>query len=176
MTGAANVLSPWRGFSGLNPSPVAVHNKAERGARPYRLVVYSPQASPKAHRMQSTRPVFLDLRRIKLPITGIVSILHRISGVLMVLTIPLAAILFNRALASPEGFATVVALLDNWLVRLLLLVLTWSLLHHLLAGIRYLLLDLGFGLERPAARQSARGVLVAAAALLLVLIILGALL
>lgn len=125
--------------------------------------------------MQSTRPVFLELWRIKLPITGIVSILHRISGVLMVLTIPLVAMLFNRALASPDGFAAVVALLDSWLVRLLLLVLTWSLLHHLLAGIRYLLLDLGFGLERPAARQSARGVLVAAAALLLVLIILGAL-
>jgi succinate dehydrogenase / fumarate reductase, cytochrome b subunit len=57
--------------------------------------------------MQSNRPVFLDLWRIKLPATGIVSILHRISGVLMVLAIPAAAILLSEALSGPEGFAAV---------------------------------------------------------------------
>lgn len=118
--------------------------------------------------MQTTRPVFLDLWRIKLPISGVVSILHRISGILMVLTIPLAALLFHYALSGPEGFATAAGILDFWLVKLILLVLAWSLLHHLFAGIRYLLLDLGLGLDRSAARRSAMIALVAAIVVLII--------
>jgi succinate dehydrogenase / fumarate reductase, cytochrome b subunit len=116
--------------------------------------------------MQTTRPVFLDLRRIKLPISGVVSILHRISGIMMVLAIPVAAVLFHQALSGPDGFAGAAAFLDFWLVKLALLVLAWSLLHHLFAGIRYLLLDLGLGLDRSAARRSATIALVAAIAVL----------
>jgi hypothetical protein len=72
--------------------------------------------------------VFLDLLRIKLPLSGIVSILHRVSGVLMVLTIPIVAILFHQALSSPEGFAATAAVLDTWLTKLVLLGLLWALL------------------------------------------------
>lgn len=111
--------------------------------------------------MQSTRPVFLDLRRIKLPISGYVSILHRVSGVLMVLAIPAASILLHQALSGPAGYAASAAFLDHLLVQLALLVLLWSLLHHVFAGIRYLLLDLGIGLDRSAARQSAWVALIA---------------
>ncbi len=118
--------------------------------------------------MQTTRPVFLDLWRIKLPATGIVSILHRISGVLMVLAIPTAAILLHQALSGPDGFAAAVGFFSSWPIRLALLVLTWSLLHHLFAGVRYLLLDLGIGLERAAARQSAWTAIVAALVVLAV--------
>ncbi|CRI66308.1 Succinate dehydrogenase, cytochrome b556 subunit [Thiocapsa sp. KS1] len=118
--------------------------------------------------MQTTRPVFLDLWRIKLPLSGVVSILHRISGVMMVLTIPVAAILFHQALSGPEGFALVAGILDFWLVKLVLVVLAWSLLHHLFAGIRYLLLDLGLGLDRSAARRSAMIALAAAIAVLVI--------
>lgn len=118
--------------------------------------------------MQRTRPVFLDLWRIKLPLSGVVSILHRISGVMMVLTIPVAAILFHQALSGPEGFALVAGILDVWLVKLVLAVLAWSLLHHLFAGIRYLLLDLGLGLDRSAARRSAMIALAAAIAVLVI--------
>lgn len=118
--------------------------------------------------MQTTRPVFLDLWRIKLPATGIVSILHRVSGVLMVLAIPGAAILFHQALSGPQGFATAASFLSSWLARLALLVLAWGLLHHLLAGVRYLLLDLGLGLERDAARQSAWTATIAAVAVLVI--------
>jgi len=118
--------------------------------------------------MQTTRPVFLDLWRIKLPISGVVSILHRISGVLMVLAIPASAILFHQALSGPEGFAAASGFLDRWLVKLVLLVLAWSLLHHIFAGIRYLLLDLGFGLDRLAARRSAVIALACAIAVLVI--------
>lgn len=123
--------------------------------------------------MHTTRPVFLDLRYIKLPISGLASILHRISGVLMVLTIPIIAILFHQALSGPEGFAATVAFLGTWPVKLAVLVLLWGLFHHLLAGIRHLFLDYGVGLDRPVARFTARLSIVVAPILLLVTIILS---
>lgn len=118
--------------------------------------------------MVKPRPVFLELWRIRLPIPGVVSILHRISGVLMVLAIPLFAALFAQALASPEGFAEVATLAKSPLGQLALLLLGWSLLHHLLAGIRYLALDLGWGLDRPTARKTAWTTLYSALALVLI--------
>jgi succinate dehydrogenase / fumarate reductase, cytochrome b subunit len=112
--------------------------------------------------MTPHRPVFLELWRIQLPVPGVVSILHRISGVMMVVAIPLFAWLFAQALASPEGFAASAAFLGNPLVQLGLLVLAWALLHHLIAGIRYLLIDLGLGVDLPTARRSAWTSLIAA--------------
>lgn len=110
---------------------------------------------------QTTRPVFLELWRIRLPASGYVSILHRISGVLMVLAIPAGAWLLERALSGPEGFDQAAAALASAPAKAVLLLLTWSLLHHLFAGIRFLLLDLGIGLDRAAARQSAWTAIVA---------------
>lgn len=120
--------------------------------------------------MQTTRPVFLRLWQIRLPLPGVVSILHRVSGLLLVLAIPFALALFAQALSGPEGFAASAAALGRWEVRLLLLVLVWGLIHHLVAGLRYLLLDLGIGLERLAARRSARLVLIATAVILVVVV------
>jgi succinate dehydrogenase / fumarate reductase cytochrome b subunit len=99
---------------------------------------------------------------------GVVSILHRISGVLMVLSIPVLAWLFAQALAGPEGFSASAAFLGHPLVRLGLLVMAWALLHHLIAGVRYLVIDLGIGLDRPTARGTAWTALMAALALTLV--------
>lgn len=118
--------------------------------------------------MSPNRPIFLELWRIKLPATGMVSILHRLSGLLMVLAVPLAATLLALSLSGPEGFEAVAAALDHWLARLALLMLAWSLLHHLLAGLRHLLLDLGIGLDRPVARASAWGTIGAALAVLVI--------
>jgi succinate dehydrogenase / fumarate reductase cytochrome b subunit len=118
--------------------------------------------------MVKQRPVFLELWRIRLPIPGVVSILHRISGVLMVLAIPVFAALWAQALSSPTGFEQALALTGSPLGKLALIVLGWALLHHLLAGLRYLALDLGWGLERPAARKSAWAALYGALALTLV--------
>jgi len=105
--------------------------------------------------MTTNRPVFLDLWRIRLPVPGVVSILHRVSGVLMVLSIPVFVTLFAQALSSPEGFAAAAAFVGHPLVRLVLLVMAWALLHHLFAGIRYLVIDLGWGVDRPTARKTA---------------------
>ena len=117
--------------------------------------------------MTTKRPVFLELWRIHLPVGGVVSILHRVSGVLMVLSVPVFAWLLAQALASPAGFAASAGFLANPLVRLALLVLAWALLHHLLAGLRYLVIDLGIGVDRPTARRSAWTALTAALVLTL---------
>lgn len=125
--------------------------------------------------MQTTRPVFIDLWRIKLPATGYVSILHRLSGVLMVISIPIGAYLFDMAVSGPEGFAAVSAFFSHWFVRLALLAVVWSLLHHLFAGIRYLLIDLHFGLDRASSRRSATATIVLALVALVVVMIVGVL-
>lgn len=104
------------------------------------------------------RPVYLDLRQIKMPITAIVSILHRVSGVLMFLALPWGIYLLDRSLTSPAGFAQVSAYFDHLLVKLVALLLLWSLLHHAAAGVRHLLLDFDIGIEIEAARRSARAV------------------
>jgi succinate dehydrogenase / fumarate reductase, cytochrome b subunit len=123
--------------------------------------------------MPTTRPVFLTLWQITLPLPGVVSILHRLSGVLMVLALPVAAILLHQALRSPDGFTATAAFLTSWTGKLALLLLLWSLSHHLLAGLRHLLLDLDIGLERAVARRSAKIVLIAAPLLTVALLAAG---
>ncbi|ESQ16850.1 MAG TPA: succinate dehydrogenase, cytochrome b556 subunit [Chromatiaceae bacterium] len=104
--------------------------------------------------MTTSRPVFLQLTQIKLPISALVSILHRVSGVLMIISMPIFAILFAQALQGPEGFAASAAFLNNPLVKLGLFFLGWALLHHLFTGIRYVIIDLGFGVDLPVARTT----------------------
>ena len=119
------------------------------------------------------RPVFLNLFKIRLPVPGVASIAHRISGVLLFLAIPLFLCIFQRSLQGEAGYAEALALLRHPLVMLISLVLLWSLLHPWLAGIRYLLIDVDVGVERTAARKSAWTVLVLAP--VLTVIILGVL-
>ncbi len=106
------------------------------------------------------RPKHLDLAKIRLPMPGFVSILHRVSGALMFLLIPLCLYLLDRSLASPESYAGLVGFLGHPLLKLVLLALLWAFLHHLCAGIRFLLLDLHIGSALPVARSSSAAVLV----------------
>jgi succinate dehydrogenase / fumarate reductase cytochrome b subunit len=89
-----------------------------------------------------TRPVYLNLFKIRLPVTGIVSLAHRLSGVLLFLSLPVCVWLLERSVSSPEGFAQVMTLFSHLSIKLLGLVLFWSLAHHFFAGIRFLLLDI----------------------------------
>jgi succinate dehydrogenase / fumarate reductase, cytochrome b subunit len=116
------------------------------------------------------RPVFLNLLQIRLPIPGVVSIAHRISGVLLFLAIPLFLLLFQRSLQGEAGFAEAAAWLRQPLVMLVTVVVVWSLLHHWLAGIRYLLIDLDVGVDRLPARRSAWAVIVLAPVLTVILL------
>lgn len=111
------------------------------------------------------RPKYLSLPailfQIRLPLPGWVSILHRVSGALLVF--PFAAwllYLLDKSLATPEGFETIRGYLDMPLAKLGLLVFVWAYCHHFCAGIRYLLLDLNAGVELRPARASALAVIV----------------
>jgi succinate dehydrogenase / fumarate reductase cytochrome b subunit len=96
-----------------------------------------------------------DLIRYRLPVPGVLSILHRVSGALMVLLLPWTLWLLDLSLRSALGYQQLRQVVDGWLVKAVLAVLAWALLHHVVAGIRYLLLDLDLGVDRPSARRSA---------------------
>ena len=94
----------------------------------------------------------------RLPAPGMVSILHRISGALMFLLLALVIWLLQLSLASELSFMRLKELASHWWVKLVFVALAWALLHHLVAGIRYLLLDLHLGVEKSAANRSALAV------------------
>ena len=104
---------------------------------------------------KNQRPVFLNLTKIRLPVTGIVSIFHRLSGLLLAFCIPLLIYLFDLSLRSPQGFAEVQQLLQSPLLKLVLTVGAWALSHHLIAGVRFLLIDIDIGILKASARRSA---------------------
>ena len=108
------------------------------------------------------RPVFLNLLVIRLPVAGVMSIIHRVTGVLMTLATPLLIYLLDLSLSGPEGFTAASGLLTGTWGRISLFVAAWALLHHLFAGIRYLLIDLDAGVEKPLFRHTALAVIVAA--------------
>ena len=101
------------------------------------------------------RPVFLDLLKIDMPATAILSIGHRISGVLLFLSIPFFLYLFDLSLASEAGFDQAMSILNQGFIKVLCVMLLWGLIHHLLAGIRFLLLDIHIGMNKQAASKSA---------------------
>lgn len=104
---------------------------------------------------QKPRPVFLNLIQIRLPIAGFMSILHRVSGLLLFLFIPFILYLLQMVLSGETDYQRAVELLSNPLLVLVCFSLLWGLLHHLLAGIRYLLLDVHIGVEAPVYRYTA---------------------
>jgi succinate dehydrogenase / fumarate reductase cytochrome b subunit len=107
------------------------------------------------------RPVYLNLVAIRLPVPGIVSILHRISGALLFLAaIPLALWALQASLASSDSFNALAALFASPFVKLVTIVLAWAYFHHFCAGIRYLLLDVHVGDDLVPARRSSVIVLV----------------
>lgn len=108
------------------------------------------------------RPVYLDLTQFRHPIASIMSVGHRASGVLMILAIPFLAYTLDLSLSGPEGFAEAKTILDSLFIKLVLFVVLWAMLHHLLAGIRYLLLDFHIGVEKEVETKSAQAVMVAA--------------
>ena len=116
------------------------------------------------------RPKYLNLRallfEIRLPLPGWISILHRVSGALLVF--PFAAWLLymlERSLASEQAFQAVQSYLDLPLVKAGGLLFIWAYCHHLCAGVRFLMLDLNRGIELAPARRSSLAVLVVSLAL-----------
>lgn len=115
--------------------------------------------------MVPKRPVYLNLAQIKLPLPALVSILHRISGMLLFLFIPFLLYLLQQSLGSPEKFTALQSWLSHPLMKLVMLGLTWAFLHHFFAGLRFLLLDLHMGTELRQARLLSVAVLALSLAL-----------
>jgi succinate dehydrogenase / fumarate reductase cytochrome b subunit len=115
--------------------------------------------------MASPRPKYLNLLQIRLPVPGLVSILHRVSGTALFLMLPVLLVLFELSLESPQTFARFKAAFSHWAIKLLLIGLVWAYLHHLCAGIRHLALDLDYGTELATARASSWAVLAISAVL-----------
>ncbi len=111
------------------------------------------------------RPKHLNLLQIRLPVAGIISIMHRVSGAVLFLLIPLLLYLFQLSLQSGLTFMEFQDIVRRPLVKLILLGLLWGYLHHLFAGLRHLFLDLHIGISLEASRLTSIIVLVLGIAL-----------
>ncbi len=122
----------------------------------------TPSPSAAAAAKKAARPKYYDLNLLNLPVPGLVSIFHRITGVSMFLfLIPLTLYALQMSLTNQSGFAEIQKCFEMPIVKLITIGFIWSFMHHLFAGIRYLLLDLHIGISLAPARLSARLVLVA---------------
>lgn len=101
------------------------------------------------------RPVNLDLMTIKQPPTAIVSILHRISGILIFLLMPFMLYALQQSLLSPEDFFRTQQCLTQGFMKFLVWVFFSALIYHVIAGIRHLLMDIGLGEHLATAQKSA---------------------
>lgn len=115
--------------------------------------------------MHPSRPKHLALWQIRLPLPGIVSIMHRVSGAALFAAIPFLLYALEGSLSSAERYEAFRACIANPLIKLFLLGVLWAFLHHACAGVRYLLMDVHVGVDLPAARLSAKLVLVVSLAL-----------
>ncbi|HHJ36705.1 MAG TPA: succinate dehydrogenase, cytochrome b556 subunit [Gammaproteobacteria bacterium] len=120
--------------------------------------------------MSDKRPVYLNLLKIRLPLAGIVSFAHRITGVMLFLALPFVVYLLDLSVESEQSFDEVQQILGQPAVVLVLVVLLWSIAHHFFAGIRFLLIDAEVGIEKTQARSGAWLVLLAEAVTILLIV------
>lgn len=117
--------------------------------------------------MAKPRPKHLNLFQIRLPLPGVISIMHRAFGAALFLAIPILLYAMQASLESPRSFELVKSWFANPVVKLIIIGLAWAYLHHFCAGIRYLALDLDYGADLRPARATARAVVVVSVALTL---------
>ena len=113
------------------------------------------------------RPVFRNIHvsqivAYRLPPAGIVSILHRVSGVVMFLLMPFIIWMFDASVTSEisysqfrAAFAAGVGFLPGWFLKLVVLGLIWAYLHHFIAGVRHLWMDINHAVSKEFGRSSA---------------------
>jgi len=106
-------------------------------------------ASPK-----KKRPLWYNLSPLNLPLPGLVSILHRISGALLFVFLLWLLYLLDASLASAERFEALKRVVAQPIAKVVLLALLWAYLHHYCAGIRFLLLDIDVGGDLATARAT----------------------
>ena len=111
------------------------------------------------------RPLWYNLSPLNLPVPGLSSIFHRISGFVLFLGLIGFLYLLDLSLASESGYAKAAETLSNPIWKLLVVAAIWALLHHMCAGIRHLFLDIDVGVSLQAARRSAYAVFIVSLAM-----------
>ncbi|MFN9709531.1 MAG: succinate dehydrogenase, cytochrome b556 subunit [Burkholderiales bacterium] len=118
----------------------------------------------------------IDALQYRLPVAGVVSILHRASGAMMFFLLPFVLYLFDNSLASESSYARLSrvfaegsGVFSGWMLKLMVCGLIWAYLHHFIAGLRHLWMDATHSVSKEFGRQSAHFTLVASVLLTLVL-------
>jgi succinate dehydrogenase / fumarate reductase, cytochrome b subunit len=109
----------------------------------------------------------VDALQYRLPLAGVVSILHRASGAIMMALLPLVIWLFDTSVTSEisfdvfrSAFTAGIGFVPGWMVKLVVLALIWSYLHHFMAGVRHLWMDATHSVTKEFGRTSAVATLV----------------
>jgi succinate dehydrogenase / fumarate reductase, cytochrome b subunit len=101
----------------------------------------------------ATRPKYLNLLQIRMPVPAFVSILHRVSGAVLFLALPGLLAWWQCSLSSTDSFEASKAFVAHPLAKLVIIGLVWAYLHHVCAGIRHLASDIDLGTELKSARM-----------------------
>lgn len=120
--------------------------------------------------MDKKRPVNLDLGTIALPITSYVSILHRVSGVIMFFAVAVLLWLLESSLASEASFNELSDLFNNPLGQIIVWGTLAALAYHSVAGMRHMIMDFGVGEDSFYAGRLSAWAALALAALVIALI------
>jgi succinate dehydrogenase / fumarate reductase cytochrome b subunit len=104
----------------------------------------------------------IDALQYRLPLAGVVSILHRASGALMLVLLPFVIWMFDTSVSSEvsydvfaSAFSAGLGVFPGWLVKIVALALIWAYLHHFIAGVRHLYMDATHSVTKDFGRQSA---------------------
>jgi succinate dehydrogenase / fumarate reductase cytochrome b subunit len=104
----------------------------------------------------------VDAVKYRLPLAGVVSILHRASGLLMFVLLPFIVWLFDTSISSEisydsftSAFVAGIGFVPAWAVKLVVLALIWALLHHLIAGVRHVWMDATHSVSKAQGHNSA---------------------
>lgn len=119
--------------------------------------------------MNDKRPVNLDIGTIDLPITAYASILHRISGVILVAGVAVLLWLLDASLSSEESFNALKAGADSFLCKFIVWAVLSGLIYHSVAGVKHLIMDLGVGETMEGGIAGAK-IVIAVSAILIVLV------
>ncbi|MEO9274901.1 succinate dehydrogenase, cytochrome b556 subunit [Marinomonas sp. 5E14-1] len=106
--------------------------------------------------MNKKRPVNLDISTISMPVTAVVSILHRITGIILFVGLVFLFYAFDLSLQSQEGFDQVVSVFQtSFLAKFIIWGVVSALMYHLVAGVKHLFMDLGYFEELESGRNAA---------------------
>lgn len=119
---------------------------------------------------------FKDLTTYRLPLAGWVSIMHRISGLMMFVLLPFIVWVFDRSVTSSLSYEQLTSAFDSgtgiygaWFLKLVSLGLIWAYMHHLFAGIRHLYMDRTHKVDKAFGKSSAMATLVVSLGLTVIL-------